>query len=48
MSTILYVAAVTADAGGGYRATFPDLPDCKVEAPDLAQLVHERAHVGVE
>ena len=39
MSTILYVAAVTADAGGGYRATFPDLPDCKVEAPDLAQLL---------
>ncbi|HEX3407494.1 MAG TPA: type II toxin-antitoxin system HicB family antitoxin [Caulobacteraceae bacterium] len=39
MSTILFVALVTADGSGGYRASFPDLPDCKVEAPDLAQLL---------
>ena len=39
MSTILYVALATGDGAGGYRATFPDLPDCKVEAADLAQLL---------
>jgi predicted RNase H-like HicB family nuclease len=39
MSTILFVALATADDGGGYRATFPDLPDCTVQAPDLAQLL---------
>jgi predicted RNase H-like HicB family nuclease len=39
MSTILYVALASAQAGGGYRASFPDLPECTVEAPDLAQLL---------
>lgn len=39
MNTILFVALATADASGGYRATFPDLPDCVVAAPDLAQLL---------
>jgi predicted RNase H-like HicB family nuclease len=39
MTTILFVALATADANGGYRATFPDLPDCTVQAPDLAQLL---------
>lgn len=39
MSTILFVALVTPDAGGGYRATFPDLPETTLQAPDLAQLL---------
>jgi len=39
MSTILFVALVTADGDGGYKATFPDLPECAVDAPDLAQLL---------
>jgi predicted RNase H-like HicB family nuclease len=39
MTTILFVALATHDADGGYRATFPDLPDCAVQAPDLAQLL---------
>jgi predicted RNase H-like HicB family nuclease len=38
MSTILFVALASAD-GGGYRASFPDIPDCTVQAPDLAQLL---------
>lgn len=39
MSTILFVALVTSDGGAGYKATFPDLPECTVDAPDLAQLL---------
>lgn len=39
MTTILYVALATADADGGYHAKFPDLPECTVTAPDLAQLL---------
>jgi predicted RNase H-like HicB family nuclease len=39
MTTILFVALATADAAGRYRATFPDLPECVVEAPDLAGLL---------
>jgi predicted RNase H-like HicB family nuclease len=39
MSTILFVALATSDARGGYRATFPDLPECVVQAPDLAALL---------
>ena len=39
MTTILFVALATSDAQGGYRATFPDLPECVVEAPDLAALL---------
>jgi|SRR6185312_3348317 len=39
MTTILFVALASADATGGYRASFPDLPDCAVQAPDLAQLL---------
>ena len=39
MTAILFVALATADAQGGYRATFPDLPECVVQAPDLAELL---------
>jgi predicted RNase H-like HicB family nuclease len=39
MTAILFVALATADTQGGYRATFPDLPECVVQAPDLAQLL---------
>jgi predicted RNase H-like HicB family nuclease len=39
MTTVLFVALATADARGGYSATFPDLPECAVTAPDLAELV---------
>jgi predicted RNase H-like HicB family nuclease len=39
MTTILFVALATHDADGGYRAAFPDLADCTVQAPDLAQLL---------
>ena len=39
MTTILFVALATPDAQGGYRATFPDLPECVVQAPDLAALL---------
>jgi len=39
MTTILFVALATPDAQGGYRATFPDLPECAVQAPDLAGLL---------
>jgi predicted RNase H-like HicB family nuclease len=39
MTTILFVALATSDAQGGYRATFPDLPECVVQAPDLAALL---------
>jgi predicted RNase H-like HicB family nuclease len=47
MNTLLFVAQVTGDAANGYRAAFPDLPDCAVEAPDLAELlVKARQAVG--
>ena len=39
MTTILFVALATSDPQGGYRATFPDLPECTVQAPDLAGLL---------
>lgn len=39
MTPILFVALATPDAAGGYRATFPDLPECVVNAPDLAELL---------
>jgi predicted RNase H-like HicB family nuclease len=39
MSTIIYVALATADPDGGYRATFPDLPECVVKARDIAELL---------
>ena len=39
MTTILFVALATPDAQAGYRATFPDLPECVVQAPDLAALL---------
>lgn len=39
MTAILFVALATAEAQGGYRATFPDLPECVVQAPDLAELL---------
>ena len=39
MSTILFVALANADPDGGYRATFPDLPECVVKARDMAELL---------
>jgi predicted RNase H-like HicB family nuclease len=39
MSTILFVALATPDPAGGYRAAFPDVPDCDVKAPDIAGLL---------
>jgi len=39
MNTIIYVALATADPDGGYRATFPDLPECVVKARDIAELL---------
>lgn len=39
MSTIIFVAVATADPAGGYGATFPDLPECVVKAPDIGELL---------
>ena len=39
MSTVLFVALATPDPAGGYRAAFPDAPDCVVKAPDIAALL---------
>ena len=39
MSVILFVALSSVDPAGGYRATFPDAPDCVVNAPDLTALL---------
>jgi predicted RNase H-like HicB family nuclease len=39
MTTILFVAMATPDPAGGYRATFPDLPECVVKAADIAELL---------
>jgi predicted RNase H-like HicB family nuclease len=39
MNTLIFVASATSDPAGGYRAGFPDLPDCQVTAPDLARLL---------
>lgn len=39
MSTILFVAQATADPAGGYRTTFPDLPDFEVKGYDLAEVL---------
>src|SRR5580692_10979723 len=39
MSTILFVALATPDPAGGYRATFPDVPECVVKAADIAELL---------
>jgi predicted RNase H-like HicB family nuclease len=38
-TTILFVALATVDPAGGYQASFPDLPDCQLKAPDIAQLL---------
>jgi predicted RNase H-like HicB family nuclease len=38
MTSVLFVALATAEEGG-YRATFPDFPQCVVQAPDLAELL---------
>ena len=47
MNTLLFVAQVTGDAANGYRASFPDIPDCSAEAGDLAELlVKARQAVG--
>ena len=39
MSTVLYVALVSAAPPAGYRAVFHDLPGCTAEGADLAQLL---------
>jgi len=39
MTTVLFVALATVDPAGGYRATFPDAPDCVVTALDVAELL---------
>jgi predicted RNase H-like HicB family nuclease len=39
MSTVLFVALASPEPSGGYRATFPDLPDCVVSGADLAELL---------
>ena len=39
MSTIIFVALATPDAAGGYRASFPDVPDCDVQAGAIAELL---------
>jgi len=44
MSTILFVALAASDPAGGYRATFPDAPDCVVTAPDIAELLLSARH----
>jgi predicted RNase H-like HicB family nuclease len=44
MSTVLFVALARKDPSGGYRATFPDVPDCEVSGPDLAELLLAARH----
>jgi predicted RNase H-like HicB family nuclease len=39
MTTLLFVALATPNAAGGYRASFPDAPDCDVEGRDLVELL---------
>jgi predicted RNase H-like HicB family nuclease len=39
MNTILFVALAAAEPEGGYRATFPDLPECVIRAGDLTELL---------
>lgn len=39
MSTIVFVALASVDPAGGYRATFPDVPQCVVKAGDIAELL---------
>jgi predicted RNase H-like HicB family nuclease len=39
MSTLLFVAQVRRDPAGCYSASLPDLPDCTVQATDLAELL---------
>jgi predicted RNase H-like HicB family nuclease len=39
MSTLLFVALASAESAGGYRAAFPDVPECVVKASDLAELL---------
>jgi len=39
MNTLLFVALATAEPSGGYRASFPDVPECVVTAGDLAELL---------
>jgi len=39
MTTLIFIALATTDADGGYRATFPDAPDCAVQGRDLVELL---------
>ncbi|HXA40955.1 MAG TPA: type II toxin-antitoxin system HicB family antitoxin [Phenylobacterium sp.] len=39
MSIVLFVALVSGSASSGYRARFPDLPDCEAEGRDLGELL---------
>jgi predicted RNase H-like HicB family nuclease len=39
MTAVLFVALAHLEPGGGYRASFPDLPDANVSAPELPALL---------
>ncbi len=39
MDTLVYIALVSGDSEGGYRARIPDLQDCRAEASSLAELL---------
>lgn len=38
MNTLHFVALVTGSQADGYHATFPDLPDCRADGRDIAEL----------
>ncbi len=40
MSTVLFVALVSGDQTAGYRAYFPDIPECFAEGRDLSELLN--------
>jgi len=39
MNTVVFVALATPDPDGGYRAAFPDIPDCTATGENVAQLL---------
>jgi len=47
MNTVFYVALAQGDRSAGYRARFPDLPECSAAGADPAELIaNARAAVG--
>jgi predicted RNase H-like HicB family nuclease len=40
MSTVLFVALVSGDQAAGYRASFPDIAECRAEGRDLPELLN--------